>query len=134
MVPNKAYNLYRENSVINASPGELTLMLYNGLIRFIMQAQHAIEEKDPAKAHHYIIKAQDIVMEFRITLDHQYEISQSLDMLYDYIHRQLVEANLKKDASILAEILPIVTDLRDTWAQALKSLKPVPSPGLEQAK
>ncbi len=120
MAFNKAYNTYRENSIVTASPEELTLMLYNGLIRFMLQAQHAIDEKQLAKAHENIIKAENIIKEFMITLDHKYEIADSFAMLYDYMYRRLVEANLKKDKEILQEILHIATELRDTWAQAMK--------------
>ena len=125
-IPNKAYSAYRENSIATASPGELTLMLYNGLIRFMTQAQAAIADRDPAKAHDNIIKAQNILKEFIATLDHKYEIADTLAMLYDYMYRRLVEANLKKDAAIIGEILPMVVELRDAWNQALKEMKQHP--------
>ncbi len=123
MALNKAYNAYRENSVTTANPSELTLMLYNGLIRFIMQAQRAIDARDMSKAHENMVKAQDIIVEFLATLDHKYEIAGQFEMLYDYMHRRLVEANLHKDKEILIEILGLATNLRDTWVQAMKLMK-----------
>jgi len=98
-------------------------MLYNGLIKFIMIAQRAIEEKDIQKAHDNIIRAEDILHEFKATLDMQYEVSHNLALLYDYFLDRLFEANIKKDADILDEVLHFVRELRDTWAEAMKIAK-----------
>lgn len=123
MALNKAYNQYKQNSIYTSTPEELTLMLYNGLIRFIMQAQSSIDERDIEKASNSIARAEDIIQHFRITLDMKYEVSQGLDALYEYMFRRLVEANMKKDQEILAEILGMAKELRDTWAQAMKLAK-----------
>lgn len=103
-------------------------MLYNGLVKFLMQAQAAIDVKNIEKANNGIIRAQAIIKEFQATLDMNYEVSTYLDMIYDYMFRRLVEANLKKDNGIIEEILGYAKELRDTWAQAMKLAKhPVPS-------
>lgn len=117
------YDQYKENSVYTAQPEELTLMLYNGLVKFIMKAQYAISKNDIEKAHENIIKAQNIVLEFMSTLDRKYEISESLMLLYDYMNRRLIEANLHKDTDILSEVLGLSKQLRDTWEQAMKIAK-----------
>lgn len=117
------YNQYKQNSVYTASPEELTLMLYNGLIKFIMQAQAAIEEKNLEKANDSIIRAEDIINEFKATLNMQYSVSKGLLMLYDYMINRLFEANIKKDTAILAEVLEFAKELRDTWSQAMKLAK-----------
>lgn len=123
MVTSNAYDTYKQNAIMTASPEELTLMLYNGLIKFMMVARKAIEEKDIPKAHENIIRAQDILNEFKATLDMQYEISHNLNQLYDYFLDRLFEANIKKDTAILDEVLRFVRELRDTWAQAMKIAK-----------
>ncbi len=123
MVTSNAYDTYKQNSILTASPEELTLMLYNGLIKFIMIARKAIEEKDIPKAHESIIRAQDIVNEFKASLNMQYEISHNLNMLYDYFLDRLLEANIRKDTAILDEVLRFVRELRDTWAQAMRIAK-----------
>lgn len=120
MALNKAYDQYKENSIYTASPEELTLMLYNGLVKFIMQAQNALDSKDIGKASNSILRAQDIVVEFQATLDMRYEISQGLMALYSYMYRRLIDANIKKDKAILEEVLGFARELRDTWAQAMK--------------
>ena len=123
MVNSESCNAYKQNSILTASPEELTLMLYNGLIKFIMQAQRSIEENDVEKAHESITRAEDIIEEFQITLDMSYELSEGLSLLYDYMYRRLIDANLSKDLEILEEVLHFAKDLRDTWAQAMKLAK-----------
>lgn len=123
MVANNAYNQYKENSVYTASQEELTLMLYNGLVKFIMKAQHSLEGKNFEEANNSIIRAQDIIREFQSTLDKKYPISQSFMLLYDYMYRRLLDANVKKDIAILEEVLGFAKDLRDTWVQAMKIAK-----------
>lgn len=123
MAINKAYNQYKENSIFTSSPEELTLMLYNGLVKFIMLAQQGIEEKNLEKANNGVIRAQDIIVEFRNTLDFKYEVSKNLDSLYDYMYFKLLDGNVKKDKAMLEEVLDHARDLRDTWAQAMKLSK-----------
>ncbi len=123
MMVNNGYNQYKESSVYTATPEELTLMLYNGLVKFIMLAQSAIDEKNIERANNSIIRAQDIVREFQVTLDMKYEVSKQLDSIYDYMNRRLIQANIKKDKDILEEVLGMAKDLRDTWTQAMKLAK-----------
>ena len=123
MALNKAYNQYRENSIFTSSPEELTLMLYNGLVKFILQAEANLDQTDLSKANNSIVRAQDIVQYFRETLDMKYEVSQGLDQMYEYMHRRLIEANVKKDRLILEEVLGFTKEMRDTWTQAMKLAK-----------
>ena len=108
---------------MTATKEELTLMLYEGGIKFLNKAVMALEKKDNNTAHAHILRVQDIVREFQITLDHQYPISAELDALYDYMHRRLVEANMRKDLEILEEILGMFRQFRDTWKEAMKLAK-----------
>lgn len=120
---NNAYQQYQNNSVYTASPQELTLMLYNGLVKFLKIAHQGIEEKNIEKANNNILRAQDIITEFMSTLDMQYEVSNGLMAIYDYMTRRLVEANLEKNNSIVEEVIGYAEELRDTWAQAMKLAK-----------
>lgn len=122
-VLNNAYQKYQQNMVNTATPQELTLMLYNGLVKFLKLSAQAIDEKDIEKANNYIVRAQDIVTEFMCTLDMQYDISKPLMSLYDYMNRRLIEANFRKEKAIVEEILGFAEELRDTWAQAMKLAK-----------
>lgn len=123
MVTHNGFNQYKENSIKTSTPEELTLMLYNGLVKFLMQAQNAIEIKNIEKSNSSILRAQAIINEFQATLDMNYEVSEGLDSLYEYMNRRLIEANIKKDNSIVEEILGYSKELRDTWAQAMKIAK-----------
>lgn len=123
MIAYNAYNQYKENSIYTASPEELTLMLYNGLVKFIMRGIDSIEKKNIQDANTNIIKAQNIVSEFMNTLDMNYEISSSLYSIYDYMLRRLIDANIAKDKDILEEVLNFAKVLRDTWEQAMKISK-----------
>ncbi len=130
MALNKAYNQYKENSIFTATPEELTLMLYNGLVKSIMQAQNSIEHNEVEKAYNSLVRAQDILQYFRNTLDMKYDLSEGLDALYEYMFRRLVEANIGKDQAIINEILGMAKELRDTWAQAMKLAKHPQKPHL----
>lgn len=117
---------YKENSIFTMSPEELTLMLYNGLVKFILKAEEAIESKRYEEANKNIIRAQDIISEFMQTLDTNYPVSKGLMSMYDYMLRCLVEANVKKDKEKVAEVLGYAIELRDTWQQAMKIAKSTP--------
>lgn len=110
---------YLNNKVMTATPSELTLMLYDGSIKFCNIAMAAIEEKDNAKANTNIIKAERIILELRASLDPKYEVSENLDKIYEYIYSRLIEANTKKDSAILEEVLGHLRELRDTWKEAI---------------
>ncbi|HHY24259.1 MAG TPA: flagellar export chaperone FliS [Clostridiaceae bacterium] len=120
---NRAFDQYRENTVFTSTPEELTLMLYNGIVKFIMQAKVAIDENHIERANNSILRAQDIICELQSSLDMKYEISNNLMLLYDYMYRQLMESNIKKDKNILEEVLNFAKELRDTWMQAMKMAK-----------
>jgi len=120
---NAAFQQYQNNMVNTASPQELTLMLYNGLIKFLNFSIQGIEEKSIEKANNYILRSQDIIEEFMRTLDMNYEVSNGMFTLYDYLNNRLVEANIKKDKAIVEEVRDFAEDMRDTWAQAMKLAK-----------
>lgn len=115
-----AYNAYKQNSVTTASPGELTLMLYNGCLKFLGKAKVAIDEKDIQSKNTNIQKAQAIIAELMSTLNMDYEISKQMLPLYEYMNRRLVEANIQNDTAILTEVEGLVTEFRDTWKEVLK--------------
>lgn len=114
------YEQYRKNQILTASPAEITLMLYEGAIKFCNVAILAIQNKEIEKAHINIRKAQRIIEEFRNTLDHQYPVWEDFDKIYVYLLRRLLQANIKKDASILEEVNGHLRMLRDTWKEIMR--------------
>ena len=121
-------NVYKSNSIATASPAELTLMLYDGAIKFCNIALGAIENNDVAKAHTNIVKAENIITEFRSTLDFKYPVAKDFERIYDWIYRRLVEANMHKDAEVLEDATRLIREMRDTWKEVMK-LNRAPSDG-----
>lgn len=119
MSANKAYQTYQNNSVNTASGGELTLMLYNGCMKFIKQAMKDVEANNFEGKNTNIQKAQNIIRELLITLDPKVEISKQFQPLYEYMLTQLTAANIENDKQKLEEVLELVTEFRDTWKQIL---------------
>ncbi|SFC24257.1 flagellar protein FliS [Bacillus sp. OV322] len=114
------YQAYQQNSVTTASPGDLTLMLYNGCLKFITLAKKAIEENNIQEKNTNLIKAQKIIQELMVTLNMDVDVSKDLMSLYDYLNRRLIEANLKSDLAILQEVEGFVTDFRNTWKEVVQ--------------
>ncbi|MGR6898086.1 MULTISPECIES: flagellar export chaperone FliS [Rummeliibacillus] len=120
MQAQNAYNAYKQNSVTTASPGELTLMLYNGCLKFMHQAKKGILEKNIEMKNTNLIKAQNIITELMSTLNMDLAVSNEMMPLYDYMNRRLMEANIKSDPSIIDEVEGLVVEFRDTWKEVIK--------------
>ena len=120
MALNNAYQAYNNSKILTASPAELTLMLYEGAIKFCNIAIMGIEEKDIEKAHVNITKVERIITEFQATLDHKYEVAKDFDNVYSYLQERLKEANFKKDKEILEEVLTHLRTMRDTWKEVMR--------------
>ncbi len=114
------YAQYANNRIMTASPAELTLMLYEGAIKFCNIAIGAIAEHDVQKANNNIVKAENIIDYLRQTLDMKYAVAQDFDNIYGYLSDRLVEANIKKDAEILEEVNTHLRSVRDTWKEVMR--------------
>jgi len=118
-LPN-AYMQYGNSRVLTASPAELTLMLYEGAIKFCNIAIVGIEQKDIQKVHTNIVKVEKIIDYLRKTLDMKYPVAQDFENIYVYLEKRLMEANAKKDAEILKEVKEHLNSVRDTWKEVMK--------------
>jgi flagellar protein FliS len=114
---------YQDSKILTASPAELTLMLYEGAIKFCNLADMAIEKKEYDKANTNIIKAEKIITEFRSTLDFKYPVAEHFEIVYEYIYRRLLEANISKNREILQEALGYIREMRDTWKEVMRLAK-----------
>lgn len=119
-VQTAAFNAYKQNSVTTASPGELTLMLYNGCLKFLTRAKKAIEEKNIEEKNTNIQKVQAIISELMATLNTDLDVSKQMIPLYEYMNRRLMEANINNDSTIIVEVEGLVTEFRDTWKEVIK--------------
>lgn len=123
MTQANGYNAYAQNKVMTASPAELTLMLYEGAIKFCNIAVVAIEQKDFEKANTNIQKAERIIGEFQATLNFKYAVAKDFDNVYRYLMERLIQANMKKDTEILEEVLKHLRTMRDTWKEVMHLTK-----------
>ncbi len=114
------FDVYQRNKIMMASPAELTLMLYEGAIKFTNVAIMGIEKGNIEKAHNGIMKAERIIQEFRATLNHKYPVAEDFDNVYSYLEQRYLEANITKDAAILEEILEHLRTMRDTWKEVMQ--------------
>lgn len=118
-----AAQAYRSNKLDTAAPGDLTLMLYNGAIKYCNLAMDALKKRDYAQCNDNIRKTKNIIVHFREQLNRKYEVAKDFDMIYDYIYWVLTQANLKKDMKLLEEALERLREIRDTWSEVMKIAK-----------
>lgn len=121
-----AYNpmaAYGTNKVTTATPAELTLMLYEGAIKFCNIAKIAMEKKDIEKANTNMQKARNIIVELQTTLNFDYPVAHDFDNIYNYIFERMTAANVSKDPKIVDDILDELRDLRDVWKQVMRNAK-----------
>jgi flagellar protein FliS len=117
------YQQYEKSKILTASSAELTLMLYEGAIKFANIAVMAIEKGDVEKAHNNIRKVERIIEEFQVTLNHKYPVAKDFDEVYKYLQQRLLEANIKKDKEIMEEVLRHLRTMRDTWKDVMRLAK-----------
>ncbi len=121
-IPN-GYSNYANNKIMTASPAQLTLMLYDGAIKFTNIAIAGIEAKDVEKAHNNIKRVERIIAEFRSTLDFKYPVAKDFDNVYKYLEYRLRQANVHKDKEMLEEVLKHLRTMRNTWEEVMKLAK-----------
>lgn len=118
--PQDAYANYTRNKIMTATPAELTLMLYEGAIKFCNIAIVAIEQKDRDKMFNNILKVEDIITEFQVTLNFDYPVANDFNNVYNYLQKRLREANMTQDKEILEEVNTHLRTMRDTWKEVMK--------------
>ncbi len=118
--PQDAYANYTRNKIMTATPAELTLMLYEGAIKFCNIAILAIEQNDRDKMFNNILKVEDIITEFQVTLNFDYPVANDFNNVYNYLQKRLREANMTQDKEILEEVNTHLRTMRDTWKEVMK--------------
>ncbi len=122
---------YLDASVATASPARLLVMLYERLVLDVQRGLAAQEAGDLQEAHNQLVHAQEIVIELRSSLRTDvWEGGPALASIYDFLHTQLIRANMAKDASLTASCLAMVTDLCSAWREA--ALESVQTPAAAQ--
>lgn len=118
-----AATAYQNNKINTATPADLTLMLYEGAIKFCNIAIIGIEEINYNKANNNIIKAEKIITYLRDTLDFKYEVAQDFENMYRYIYDRMIHANIHKDKETIEEVLGHLREIRDTWKNVISANK-----------
>lgn len=118
-----SYTQYNTSKIMTASPAELTLLLYEGAIKFCNIAIMKIEQKDIQGAHDNIMRVERIIDYFRETLDMKYPVAEDFERIYVYLSHRLVLANAKKDKEIMEEVLTHLRSMRDNWKEVMKAAK-----------
>lgn len=120
---NNAAKAYGNNKVNTASQAELTLMLYEGAVKFANRAKDALEANDYETVNTNIQKCRNIIVELLSTLNHKYPVAKDFETLYNYIFALLTEANMKKDMEFLEKALVELRDIRDIWKEIMTKAK-----------
>ena len=117
-----ARNRYTGNAVTTASGPTLVVMLYDRLVRDLVNAEQALQGRDLARANSELQHAQQIVLELRSSLDTTaWSGAPALEQLYTFIHGELVLANVEKSSSRVTECRALVEPLCSAWRQAATS-------------
>jgi flagellar protein FliS len=123
MAPRNPYATYANNKVASATPAELTLMLYEGAIKFCNLAKIDIEKKEYGESIGHIQRARNIIVELQSTLDFKYPVAKDFDNIYRYVFSLMAEVNKTHDEEILEELLTELRELRDIWRMVMKNAK-----------
>lgn len=118
-LPN-AYSQYNNSKILTASPAELTLLLYEGAIKFGNIAIVKMEQKDIQGAHTNIVKVERIIDYLRETLDMKYPVAQDFENIYVYLSRRILECMTTKDPAIMEEVVMHLRSVRDNWKEVMK--------------
>ncbi|WP_088104272.1 flagellar export chaperone FliS [Halalkalibacter urbisdiaboli] len=120
MAINNPQQAYQQNKAVTSSPGELTLMLYNGCLKFVNAAKDAMKKEDIQTRHINLVKAQNIIRELMVTLKTDNELGKNMLALYDFILSRLTDANTENSLSKLGEAEELIVSFRDTWKEAIQ--------------
>ena len=123
MAYNTAAKAYGNNRIETATPAELTLMLYEGAVKFCNIAIVGLEKNDHEKVNTNIQKCRNIIVELTSTLNMKYPVAEDFKRMYDYIFALLTEANMKKDMELLERALEELRGMRDVWKEVMTKAK-----------
>ena len=134
MIYKNAAQTYQQTSFETMPPGQVTLMLFEGILRFLDQADQGFLQTDFIRSNetinNNIVRAQRIVVELKASLNFNADegFCKNMAALYTYFYEKLNEANLKKKPEPIKEVRQHVQVLRDAWLEMLQTLKSTPHP------
>ncbi len=141
MIQPNPWESYRQTATLTAPPGQIVLMLYDGILRFLERALSGFASAEPAErnmaVNNNLQRAQSILRELNCALDIEKggDLAVTLRRLYDYFDRRILESNLKKTRDGVEEVIQHITVLRDAWNTIVKNdimaVAPLASPAAE---
>lgn len=113
----KQFQAYQETAVTTANKGRLVVLLYEGAIKFCKLAKKEAQAKNHQAKNNYLTRAQDIIVELNSVLDMDTggEVAENLRKLYDFMHTQLVQANIKQDTEKIDQVIGLLEELNEAW-------------------
>jgi flagellar protein FliS len=127
----QAYQQYQRTQTQTASPGELVLMMYKGAVKFLGAARQSLEMRDLEVTNRQVLRAQEIILELMISVDVNVgPVGRNLFDLYEFMHRHLVQANIRKDGQMIEEVEQLLRELIPAWEQAVQAdrkITPLPT-------
>ncbi len=110
-------NQYLRDAVMTATPEQLHLMLYDGAIRYALQAKDALSAKDYETSHEKLTRAQNIIIEMQSGLryDVNPELCGRVASIYNFLYRKLLDANIQRDTSCIDDAVKVLRVERETW-------------------
>ena len=108
---------YKDTAVTTQGKGRLIVLLYDGAIKFMKLAIKELEAGNYEAKGQYLIRAQDIITELNAVLDMDAggEIATNLRKLYCFMSNRLSEANVKRDAEMIREVITLMEELNQSW-------------------
>lgn len=119
----KPYQAYKQQSLMTMTPGQMLTVVFDELIKQLSIAEIAFEDRNIPEINRTLQKSQQIINELKTTLNFDYELSNNLNDIYNYLIRVIIDANIKKDPSEIPGTIAMVTELRDTFCEASKLAK-----------
>ena len=121
MCPAKSHKEYRQNQVSTSSQGKLILMMYEGAIKFANMALISLDQNDIAKKCLYLRKTQDIINELSLALNLEKggEVAHRLESLYQFMLRELTQANIRSERKTIESVLKVLIPLKEAWDQLM---------------
>ena len=125
MISTNPYEQYRQTKIQTLDKPQLILLVYDGAIVYLKRAKQKMAERQIEEKSELLFKAQDVILELIGGLDMNIggEVSKSLSRLYNYLVRTISEANIKNDAAKIDEVIDLLTELRQTWSEAILKMK-----------
>ena len=118
------YGAYQRVQAETSSPGELVVLLYDALLKNLRRALAGFDANESERVNDGLTRAQDITLELRASLNPESELAEQLVPLYDYMFRQLIHANTRKERAAVDEVIGLVTPVRDAWANVVHGERP----------